>query len=104
MSSDAESNSRCDWLRIALDAIDDAIVKTDAEGNITFMNPAAERLAEAGMDAALGRPLEDVLALLDAETRRPLAFPHTGPEGSHGEIQNVLLADAFGEGRHLEVT
>ena len=98
--SDPESS---DWRRIALDAIDDAIVKTDAEGNITFMNPAAERLAEAGAEAAVGRPLEDVLPLLDAETRRPLAFPHTGPE-LRGKVQETLLADAFGEGRRLELT
>jgi PAS domain S-box-containing protein len=102
--SDPESNGRCGWLRIALDAIDNAIVKTDAEGNITFMNPAAERLAEVDAEAALGRPLEDVLPLLDAETRRPLAFPHTGPGDSPGEIQEALLADAFGEGRYLEIT
>src|SRR4051794_7444672 len=102
--SDPENSGRCDWLRIALDVIDDAIVKIDSEGNITFMNAAAERLAEAGMDAALGRPPEDVLPLLGAESRRPPAFPHTGPEDLRGKIQHTLLADASGEGRPFELS
>src|SRR5579872_2475958 len=101
--SDPENEGRRDWLRAALDVIEDAIVKIDSEGNITFLNPAAERLAEAGADAALGRPLEDVLPLLDAATRRPLAFPRGGGE-LHGKAQETLLADAFGEGRRLVLT
>jgi PAS domain S-box-containing protein len=105
--ADPESGSGPGWLRVVLDEIDNAIVKTDAEGNITFLNPAAERLAEVDADAAVGRPLEDILPLLDANTRRPLIFPQggrTGPWVEAGEIQEALLADAFGEGRHLEVT
>jgi PAS domain S-box-containing protein len=105
--ADPESWSGRDWLRVAVDHIDNAIVKTDTAGNITFLNPAAERLAKMDAGAAVGRPLQEVLPLLDADTRRPLVFPRgrrTGSRVEIGEIQEALLADAFGEGRHLEVT
>ena len=63
--SDPGSHAHRDWLRVALDKIGDAVVTTDAQGHVTFMNPAAERLAGQGLDSARGRPLQDVLSLLD---------------------------------------
>ncbi|HEV2852065.1 MAG TPA: ATP-binding protein [Thermoanaerobaculia bacterium] len=63
--SDPGSQVHRDWLRVALDKIGDAVVTTDVEGRVTFMNPAAERLTGAGLDSACGRPLQDVLTRLD---------------------------------------
>jgi PAS domain S-box-containing protein len=96
--ADPGSHERRDWLRVALDMVGDAVVTTDAQGRVTFLNPAAERLAEMGSEAALGRPLRDVLPLLDAETRQALASPRDGA---------ALLAGPSGKGwdeRRLEVT
>ena len=57
---------------ITLTAIGDAVVTTNVNGEVVYMNPAAERLlAHAAPDAA-GMPLAEVLKL-DGEGSRPLA-------------------------------
>ena len=97
MSDPARPGQR-DWLRIALDKIGDAVVTLDAQGWVTFMNPAAERLAGARLDTSQRRPLRDVLPLLDAATRQPLELDPTV-----GSTRQAAL-DASGEGRQIELT
>ncbi|HEY4592631.1 MAG TPA: ATP-binding protein, partial [Thermoanaerobaculia bacterium] len=97
--SDPASPGQRDWLRIALDKIGDAVVTLDAQGRVTFMNPAAERLAGARLDAVQGRPLRDVLPLLDAATRQPLSLDPT-VEGT----RQAALDDGSGEARQIELT
>ncbi|MFL6232158.1 MAG: ATP-binding protein [Thermoanaerobaculia bacterium] len=96
--SDPASPGQRDWLRIALDKIGDAVVTVDAQGRVTFMNPAAERLAGTRLEAALGRPFQDVLPLLDAATRQPLS-----PDPGVGAAHDALL-DGSGEARQLALT
>ncbi|HSS52623.1 MAG TPA: ATP-binding protein [Thermoanaerobaculia bacterium] len=96
--SDPASPGQRDWLRIALDKIGDAVVTTDAQGRVTFLNPAAERLAGMKLDAARGRPFRDVLPLLDAATRQPLS-PDPAAAGTH-----QALLDSSGEACQLTVT
>jgi PAS domain S-box-containing protein len=97
-----------DWLRASLDSISDAVITTDAESRITFMNPAAERLTGEAMDTARNRPLREVLQLLDEETRRPVEIPlGTHKEHARSTITRrpLLLATATAEAeRLLEVT
>jgi PAS domain S-box-containing protein len=96
MSEPASPGQR-DWLRIALDKIADAVVTVDAQGQVTFMNPAAERLAGTRLDAALGRPLRDVLPLLDAATHQPLSLDPAAA------ATHQALLDGSGEARQLAV-
>src|SRR4051794_30626035 len=96
MSEPASPGQR-DWLRIALDKIADAVVTVDAQGRVTFMNPAAERLAGTRLDAALGRPLRDVLPLLDAATHQPLSLDPAAA------ATHQALLDGSGEARQLAV-
>src|SRR3954466_47551 len=102
--SDPASPGQRDWLRIALDKIGDAVVTLDAQGRVTFLNPAAERLAGARLDAAQGRPLPDVLPLLhatpppDPPPRQPLDLDPTV-----GGTRQAAL-DGSGEGRQIELT
>jgi PAS domain S-box-containing protein len=97
MSEPASPGQR-DWLRIALNKIGDAVVTLDAQGQVTFMNPAAERLAGTRLDAAQGRPLQDVLPLLDAANRQPLSL-----DPAIWGIHQVVL-DGPGEARQIELT
>jgi PAS domain S-box-containing protein len=96
--SDPGSHGRRDWLRVALDMVGDAVVTTDAQGRVTFLNPAAERLAGTSAEAARGRPLQEVLPLLDADTRRPLEAPRSGAallagrSGQHGDDRRLDVA------------
>lgn len=61
-----------EWLRVALDAMGDAVVAVDGEGRITFMNRGAEDLAGVDEENALGRPLGSFFHPLDEKSGRPL--------------------------------
>ncbi len=56
----------------ALRSLGDAVVATDREARITFMNPVAEGLTGWGADDVIGRPVGDVLRLAREDTREPV--------------------------------
>jgi len=60
---------------LALNSLAEAIIATDAQGLITYMNPAAERLSGSIAQQAAGKPLEEVVGLVDETDRRLLADP-----------------------------
>jgi len=62
-------------LRITLHSIGDAVITTDADMKVTFMNPVAERLSEWPLKDALGVDLADVFRIFDDETDAPIASP-----------------------------
>lgn len=92
-----------DWFRVALERIADAVVATDAQSRVRFMNPAAERLAGVSLEAARGRSVSDVLHLLDEESREPARIP-SGPWGRDAEtvFHHVLPASADEAERRIE--
>jgi PAS domain S-box-containing protein len=58
-------------LRITLASIGDAVISTDAEGIVLYLNRAAEALTGWTQEAAAGRPLPDVFHIIDERTRQP---------------------------------
>lgn len=62
-------------LRVTLHSICDAVIATDTEGIIVRMNPVAEKLSGWSFSEAEGKPLKQVLHLIDAETRAPIRNP-----------------------------
>jgi PAS domain S-box-containing protein len=64
-----------DLFRTTLASIGDAVVATDAEGRITFMNGEAERLSGWREGDAAGKPIEDVLLLQREEDRESIENP-----------------------------
>jgi CheY-like chemotaxis protein len=46
-----------DWHAATLQSLNEAIITTDVDDNVTFMNKAAETLAGRTLDAAYGKPL-----------------------------------------------
>jgi PAS domain S-box-containing protein len=62
-------------LRITLASIGDAVISTDAEGRVTFMNAVAERLTGWSLAEAEGRPLLDIFCIVNEHTRRPVENP-----------------------------
>ena len=64
-----------DWLRVTLSSIGDAVITTDVEGRVTFMNPVAESLTGWAQAEAMERSLPDIFQILNAETRQPVDNP-----------------------------
>jgi diguanylate cyclase (GGDEF)-like protein/PAS domain S-box-containing protein len=60
---------------LALDSLAEAIIATDAQGRITYINPAAERLSGSVAQEALGKTLEEIVGLVDETDRRLLSDP-----------------------------
>ena len=61
--------------QITLDSIGDAIVSTDCAGNVTYLNPVAESMTGWSQVDASGRPLMEVLRIVDADNREPALNP-----------------------------
>src|SRR5262245_40959648 len=64
-------------LRVSLTSIGDAVITVDGQGRVGFLNPTAQALTGWGTDEAAGRPLEDVLHIVNEHTRRPAENPAT---------------------------
>ncbi len=64
-----------DWLRTTLASIGDAVISTDAEGRVTFMNRVAEELTGWPEPEAVGHSLADVFVIVNERTRQPVQIP-----------------------------
>ena len=62
-------------LTVTLNSIGDAVIATDAEARVTFLNPIAEQLTGWTQAQASGRPVNEVFHIINQETRRPAAIP-----------------------------
>src|SRR3569833_527 len=61
--------------QVTLQSIGDAVISSDADGRIEYINPVAETLTAWSLDAARGRPIGDVLNLVNEITREPIENP-----------------------------
>lgn len=84
------------WLAITLRCIGDAVITTDKEGHITFVNPVAEMLTAWKENDALGAPLGEVFYIIDESTgiRIPNPISEAIKEGNivRSIHQTVLIA------------
>ena len=55
-------------LRITFNAIGDAVIVTDVDGNVTHLNPIAENLTGWLLEQAIGQPIIDVFNIINAQT------------------------------------
>ena len=74
--------------QVTLNSIGDAVICTDIAGNVTFLNPVAERMAGWSCQDAAGRPMGEVLRILDATSRQTTPNP---TEKAVGQNQTVHL-------------
>ena len=56
-------------LRTTLSSIGDAVLTTDSDGRVDFLNPVAEQLTGWSLDEARGRPVEEVFCIVNENTR-----------------------------------
>jgi PAS domain S-box-containing protein len=64
-----------EWCRVTLASIGDAVITTDIEGRLTFLNAVAESLTGWTLQEAVGQPLDGVFRIINEESRRTVENP-----------------------------
>ena len=62
-------------LEATLASIGDAVMVTDRDGRVRFLNSIAEQLTGWPVDEAIGQPVDRVFDIVNEESRRPVATP-----------------------------
>ncbi|MDI9245138.1 diguanylate cyclase [Marinobacter sp. CHS3-4] len=76
-----------------LDFVGDAVMATDTDTNITYMNTAAETLTGFSRQEAVGRPLAEIFRVIDLTTRVPRAnlAQHVMDIGTSVDLHNSAM-------------
>lgn len=70
-----ELSAQREWFEVTLASIGDAVITTDTEGRVIFLNPVAEAMTGWVNDDARGEALERVFHIINEETRQPAENP-----------------------------
>ncbi|NET30730.1 MAG: EAL domain-containing protein [Cyanothece sp. SIO1E1] len=74
-----QSEERCaqgkELAQVTLQSIGDAVITTDAAGQVKSLNPIAEKLTGWQVRAAKGKLISTVFKIIDSDTREPLDNP-----------------------------
>src|SRR6267378_1824529 len=103
--SDELLREQREWLRVTLSSIGDAVVTTNTDGNVTFLNPVAESLTGWTQEEAAGIPLERIFKIVNEETRRTVENPATRALRDGlivGLANHTLLVDKNGTERPID--
>ncbi|AEG00778.1 EAL domain-containing protein [Methylomonas methanica] len=66
------------WFGKTLHCISDAVIATDAEGVIRFMNPVAETITEQSLEQAKGKLVSELMTLISESSRSVIENPVLG--------------------------
>ncbi len=72
-----KAEETAEWLRLTLNSIGDGVLATDLDGNISMMNPVAERMTGVNFEQAKGKPHEQVFRISSALDDSPMPSPVT---------------------------
>jgi len=61
--------------RVTVNSIGDAVICTDPHGSVTLLNLVAEELTGWSQQDAIGRPINEVLSIVDSENRTTIVNP-----------------------------
>jgi PAS domain S-box-containing protein len=64
-----------EWWRVTLSSIGDAVITTDGEGRINYINSTAQALTGWTLEEARGLPLDRVFSIVNEESRLPVESP-----------------------------
>ncbi len=73
--AEEELRQQREWFEVTLSSIGDAVITTDTEGKVTFLNPMAEMMTGWKTAEASGQPLEKVFNIINEDTRKPARNP-----------------------------
>jgi len=60
-----------EWLHVTLGSIGDAVIASDTDGRITFLNPVAITLTGWQLEETLGQPIQGVFRIINEKTHAP---------------------------------
>ncbi len=72
-----QSRAERERFRVTLASIGDAVIATDGQGQVTFINHVAEELTGWQQAEALGKPLEAIFKIVNEQTREQVEDPVT---------------------------
>src|SRR6202051_3704256 len=61
--------------QVTLDSIGDALLSTDLQGKVTYLNVVAEKITGWTREEAAGKEIDEVFVIVDGSTREPCANP-----------------------------
>jgi PAS domain S-box-containing protein len=61
--------------QVTLNSIGDAVLSTDIEGKVTYLNVVAEEMTGWSCQEATGHPVAEVFQIVDGVTREPVSNP-----------------------------
>ena len=61
--------------QVTLDSIGDAVLSTDLQGKVTYLNVVAENITGWSREEAVGRDIGEVFVIIDGSTREPCTNP-----------------------------
>lgn len=73
--AEQELREQREWFETTLASIGDAVIATDHEGRITFMNPVAEQLTGWLLEDAEGRDSREIFNIVNEDTRNLVESP-----------------------------
>jgi PAS domain S-box-containing protein len=74
-SAEGRLREQTELLQVTLKSIGDAVIATDLEGRISFINPTAENLTGWKSSEITGKPLEEIFKIINETTRQKVASP-----------------------------
>jgi two-component system CheB/CheR fusion protein len=97
--TEAALRNERETLQVTLSSIGDAVIVTDANGCITFINPVAEAVLRLPATQVNGRALVDIFRIANEETLEPVEDPTPlalGDGSAVGQARYTLLVRADG--------
>jgi PAS domain S-box-containing protein len=76
------------WLQTTLESMGDAVIACQKDGRVEFMNPVAQQLTGWSFEDADGKPLREILGILDRDTRQP-ALDGAGPLQAEAIVEEL---------------
>ncbi len=69
--TEEQLNQQREWFEVTLTSVGDAVIATDTEGKIIFINPVAAAITGWPTGDALGMPVQEVFRVIDEQTGGP---------------------------------
>lgn len=93
-------------LNVTLQSIADGVISMGVELDVTFMNRVAEALTGWNQENARGRPIDEILTLLDEKSRRPydITAPFFSDPGALDYNRQQILVSKLSEERLVETS